>query len=62
MIDLSPGVITIIMLGGILVFVVVTGFPIALVVGSVGLIVGYLVFGDTALEIMYTRVYSLSLN
>ena len=50
------------MLGGILVFVVVTGFPIALVVGSVGLIVGYLVFGDTALEIMYTRVYSLSLN
>ena len=62
MIELSPGIITIIMLGGILVFVVVTGFPIALVVGSVGLIVGYLVFGDTALEIMYTRVYSLSLN
>jgi len=62
LIELSPGVITIIMLGGILVFVVVTGFPIALVVGSVGLIVGYLVFGDTALEIMYTRVYSLALN
>jgi len=62
LIELSPGIITIIMLGGILVFVVITGFPIALVVGSVGLIVGYLVFGDTALEIMYTRVYSLALN
>lgn len=62
MIELSPGVITIIMLGGILVLVVATGFPIALVVGSVGLIVGYLVFGDTALEIMYTRTYQLSLN
>lgn len=62
MIELSPEIITIIMLGGILVFVVATGFPIALVVGSVGLIVGYLVFGDTALEIMYTRTYQLSLN
>jgi len=61
LIELSPGIITIIMLGGILVLVM-TGFPIALVVGSVGLIVGYLVFGGSALEIMYTRVYSLSLN
>ena len=61
MTNLSPELITIIMLGGILVLVL-TGFPIALVVGSVGLIVGYLVFGDTALEIIYTRVYSLSLN
>jgi len=61
LINLSPEVITVIMLGGILVLVM-TGFPIALVVGSVGLIVGYLVFGDPALEIMYTRVYSLSLN
>jgi len=61
LINLSPELITIIMLGGILVLVM-TGFPIALVVGSVGLIVGYLVFGDPALEIMYTRVYSLSLN
>ncbi|MFQ6122448.1 MAG: TRAP transporter large permease subunit [Dehalococcoidales bacterium] len=61
MLDLSPEIITIIMLGGIL-LLVMTGYPIALVVGSVGLIVGYLVFGDTALEIMYTRVYNLSLS
>ena len=61
MIDLSPVLITIIMLGGILVLVM-TGFPIALVVGSIGLIVGYVVFGGTAFEIMYTRVYSLSLH
>lgn len=61
MIDLSPVLITAVMLGAILVLVM-TGFPIALVVGSIGLIVGYLVFGGTAFEIMYTRVYSLSLH
>ncbi|GAI89591.1 unnamed protein product, partial [marine sediment metagenome] len=61
MIELSPEIISIIMLGSILVLVL-TGYPIALVVGSVGLIVGYAVFGDTSLEIMYIRAYQLSLN
>jgi len=60
--SLSPEIITIIMLGGILVCAVVTGFPIAFVVGGIGLIVGYLLFGPTAFEIMYTRTYNLSLN
>lgn len=61
MIELDPGLITVIMLGGILVLAI-TGFPIALVVGGLGIVMGYLIFGGTAFEIMYTRVYSLSLH
>ncbi|NLE96040.1 MAG: TRAP transporter large permease subunit [Dehalococcoidia bacterium] len=41
---------------------VLTGFPLAFVVGSVGLIVGYLLLGPQAFEIIYSRLYSLSLN
>ncbi len=61
MIDLSPEVVTAIMMGGILVGVL-TGFPLAFVVGSIGLIGGYLLLGDAAFEILYSRLYSLSLN
>ena len=49
------------MIGGIFVGVL-TGFPLAFVVGSVGLIVGYLLLGPQAFEILYGRLYSLSLN
>ena len=41
---------------------VLTGFPLAFVVGSVGLIFGYLLLGPQAFEIIYSRLYSLSLN
>jgi len=61
LIDLSPEVVTAIMMGGILVGVL-TGFPLAFVVGSIGLIGGYLLLGDAAFEILYSRLYSLSLN
>lgn len=49
------------MIGGIFIGVL-TGFPLAFVVGSVGLIVGYLLLGGQAFEILYGRLYSLSLN
>ena len=49
------------MIGGIFLGVL-TGFPLAFVVGSVGLIVGYLLLGPQAFEILYGRLYSLSLN
>jgi len=61
LIELSPEIITIIMLGAIL-LCVMTGFPLGLVVGSVGLIMGYLLLGDATFEIIYTRVYSLAQN
>ncbi len=61
MIELSPEIVTIIMLGAIF-LCVMTGFPLALVVGSVGLIMGYLLLGDATFEIIYVRVYSLAQN
>lgn len=61
MIELSPQIITVIMMGGVLVGVL-TGYPLALVVGSVGLIVGYLILGEAAFGIIYPRLYSLAIN
>jgi len=62
LIELSPEILTIVFIGAILVGVM-TGFPLALVVGSVGLIGGYLVLGPTvSFEIIYSRVYSLAQN
>lgn len=62
MIELSAEVITYLMLGGVFVLVM-TGFPIAFVIGSVSFIVGLLVFGPTTtFHILYTRFYDLSLN
>ncbi|OQY35336.1 MAG: C4-dicarboxylate ABC transporter [Spirochaetaceae bacterium 4572_59] len=62
MIELSAEFVTILMLGGVFALVL-TGFPIAFVIGSVGLLVGMVVFGpDTAFHIMYSRFYGLSLN
>ena len=40
-----------------------TGFPIAFVIGSVAFLVGFVIFGpDVAFHIMYSRFYGLSLN
>ncbi|MFW6103327.1 MAG: TRAP transporter large permease, partial [Chloroflexota bacterium] len=49
------------MIGGIFAGVL-TGFPLAFVVGSIGLITGFLFLGDSVFEILYGRLYSLSLN
>ncbi len=50
------------MLGGVFVLVL-TGFPIAFVIGSVAFLVGTLVFGPTTtFHILFTRFYDLSLN
>ncbi len=50
------------MLGGVFTLVL-TGFPIAFVIGSVAFIVGILVFGPTTTyHILYSRFYDLSLN
>lgn len=50
------------MLGGVFTLVL-TGYPIAFVIGSVALIVGTLVFGmNTTFHILFTRFYDLSLN
>ncbi len=62
MINLSPDIIAILMLGGVFVLVL-TGFPIAFVIGSVAFLVGLLVFGPTTtFHILFSRFYDLSLN
>jgi len=62
LIELSAEVVTFLMLGGVFALVL-TGFPIAFVIGSVAFIVGILIFGpDITYHILYTRFYGLSLN
>jgi len=62
LIEISAELVTLLMLGGVLVLVM-TGFPIAFVIGSVAFFVGLLVFGPTTtFHILYSRFYALSLN
>jgi tripartite ATP-independent transporter DctM subunit len=62
LINLSPDIIAGLMLGGVFVLVL-TGFPIAFVIGSVSFFVGLAVFGPTTtFHILYSRFYDLSLN
>ena len=59
---MSAELVTVLMLGGVF-GLVLSGFPIAFVIGSVAFIVGYLIFGpDTANHILHSRFYDLSLN
>jgi len=62
LIDLSPELITFLMLGGVF-FLVMTGFPIAFIIGSVAFLVGTFALGPTTtFHILYSRFFDLSLN
>ncbi|MFC1903898.1 TRAP transporter large permease subunit [Chloroflexota bacterium] len=61
MIDFSPEMVTLLMLGG-LVVAVLTGFPISLPIGAVALVVGYLAFGDKVLPLVYQQVFAILHN
>lgn len=62
MIEMSAELVAVLMLGGVLTLVL-TGFPIAFVIGSISFIVGVLAFGpQTTFHILYSRFYGLSLN
>lgn len=62
MIEFSPEAVAVLMLGGV-VTLVLTGFPIAFVIGSVAFFVGIVQFGpNTTFHILYGRFYDLSLN
>jgi len=58
MIDLSPEAIAAIMIGGVL-LLVLTGYPLGLVIGSLSLIMGYFVFGTAVVEVIYARIYGI---
>ncbi len=57
MVDISPELIAALMLGGIFIGVL-TGFPLAIVIGSLGLIFGFLRFGMNVGEVLYPRAVS----
>ena len=61
MIDISPEMVTLIMLGGLLV-TILTGFPIAIPIGAVALVVGFLLFGLPVLDLIYTQIYGILHN
>ncbi len=62
MLELSPEIVAFLMFGGVF-GLVLTGFPIAFVIGSVAFLVGILIFGPTTTyHILYSRFYGLTLN
>ncbi len=62
MIDLSAGLVAILMLGGILVGVLL-GYPLALSIGGVGIVMSLLLFGpNISSEMYYGRFFSLLNN
>ena len=62
MLELSPEIVALLMFGGVF-GLVLTGFPIAFVIGSVAFLVGILIFGPTTTyHILYSRFYGLTLN
>jgi len=61
MIDVTPELLTIIMLGGIF-FGVITGFPLAIPIGGVAVILGFLLYGTHSFDLIFSRVYGLVTN
>jgi len=61
MIDMSPELITILMLGG-LVVTVLSGYPLALPIGAIAVVVGYLAFGSSVADILYAQVFAILHN
>ncbi len=62
MIDISPGLATLLMFGTLLLGVLL-GYPLAFVVGGIGIVTGVLLFGvPVSLELIYQRAYSLINN
>jgi len=61
MIDISPEMVVIIMLGGLLVLVML-GFPLGYVVGFLGFVVGVMIYGEHIAQMFYLRTYRLMMN
>ena len=55
---MSVELITVLMLVGLLVGVI-AGYPLAIPIGAVAWIGGYLLFGDSVFEIIYDRTWGL---
>lgn len=58
MIEISPAVVTIVMLGGLIV-TVLTGFPLAMPIGTIGLVVGLLAYGTPVFAQIYQQIFAI---
>lgn len=61
MIEISPEVVAIIFIVAIFAGIL-TGFPLAITLGGVAVVMGYLLFGPSSFEILYTRAFHLLMN
>jgi tripartite ATP-independent transporter DctM subunit len=61
MIDISPELLTGIMLGSIFLGVI-TGFPLAIPIGGVAVIIGFLLYGTSSFDLIYSRIFGLVSN
>jgi len=61
MIEITPEVVVAIMLGGLLIGIF-SGFPLAYIVGFLGLVMGIFVWREQVAEMLYLRVVSLMLT
>ena len=61
MIDLSPEMVTAIMMGGVFIGVL-TGYPLGFIVGALALFVGFNIFGWSVADVIYTRIYGIITN
>ena len=61
MIELSPVTNTIILLSGIFILLLI-GHPLALMIGGLALVVGYINMGDLVFQIAYQKAYGIALN
>ncbi len=58
MIDISPMLVTVVMLVGLIV-TILTGFPLAMPIGTVGLVVGFLAYGTPVFDQIYHQVFAI---
>ena len=58
MIDLSPEMVTALMMGGVFIGVL-TGYPLGFIVGALALFVGFFIFGFQVVDVIYTRIYGI---
>lgn len=58
MTEVSPELVTILMLGGLLAGVM-TGYPLAIIIGAIAFIFGFLIRGPASLILVYTRIFDI---
>ncbi len=57
MINISPEALTILMVGGFIIGVF-SGYPLALIIGTVAMVAGFLVYGNSLPSLLYSRAVS----